>query len=110
MRRRGLRALVLCALLGRVLLPLFHVHEEGGHDHCHRHDAEHPTVEAAEPECAICELLAVKAPGLEPGPTPHVEAARPAEGERAREAVPAPRPAFFWIACGPRGPPASSPA
>jgi hypothetical protein len=113
MRRRVLRALVLGALLARVVFPLFHVHDEGGHEghHHHGHDkASGPALEPAHVDCAICELLAVKAPGLEPEPAPHVEPARPATGARAHHAAEAPRPALFWVACGPRGPPASSPA
>lgn len=111
MHGRLLRALVLGALVARVVLPALHVHEERGHrGHECSHEAEGPAVHAAEAECAICEMLAVKVPGLEPEAPPTVEPTRPLADDRAREVVASPRPLDFWVACGPRGPPASSPA
>lgn len=112
MRRRGLHALVLAAFLARVVLPAFHFHEEGGHGgECgHEHRLPGPAAEAAHEDCAVCELLAVKVPGLEPEQEPHVEPSRPSARERAHVHLPAPRPTDFWVVCGPRGPPLSSPA
>jgi hypothetical protein len=112
MPRRGLLALVLAAFLARVVLPAFHFHEEGGHGgecgHEHRHPG--PAVAAAHEDCAVCELLALKVPGVEPEPPQHVGQARPSAVGRAHTHLPALRPAFFWVVCGPRGPPASSSA
>ncbi len=112
MRRRGLHALVLAAFLGRVVLPAFHFHEEGGRGgECH-HRAEHggPAVEAAHEHCVVCELLAVTAPALAPEEPPAVEPSPPSQGERAHISLPSPRGAIFALTGAPRGPPASTPA
>jgi hypothetical protein len=112
MRRRGLHALVLGAFLARVVLPAFHFHEEGGRGGECRHEAEHrgAAVEAAYEGCAVCELLAVKVPGLAPEAPPTVAASRPSAGERAHIFLTAPRSAVFSLVGAPRGPPASTPA
>lgn len=120
MRRPWLEALVLCAFLARVALPALHFHgEEGGrggecHGH-HHHGTGHeapdgPAAAAAEPACAICEVLATKvhvvAPEIpRPAPVSRLVAVAP-----ARIHVPAPRSAEFSFVGSPRGPPPSSPA
>ena len=108
-RRRGLRLGGTCGD-HTVSVTALHVHEERGHrGHC-SHDAEGPAVHAAESECAICELLAVKVPGIEPEAPPTVEPAQPATDVDARDVVASPRPLDFWVVCGPRGPPVPPPA
>jgi hypothetical protein len=113
MRRPWLLALVLLAFLARVVLPAFHFHDEGGRGgECHCHEAEPrdagPAVAAAEPACAICEILAIKVPGLAPEPPPHVAPTRPVAVAREHAGFAAPRAADFSLVGAPRGPPASS--
>jgi hypothetical protein len=114
MRRPWLLALVLGAFLARVVLPAFHFHDEGGRGgECHHHhdaepDSTGPAAAAAEPLCAVCEILATKVPGLAPGPPLDVAPARPVSVARVHAVFEAPRAAVFSLVGAPRGPPASS--
>jgi len=114
MHRRALYALVLGAFLARLLLPAFHHHDEGGRGGEFQHHAggrlPGPVAEKAVPQCAICELLAVKAPGLVPEPYTAVEAYRPVVRVHAPASPAEPRPARLSLVGAPRGPPSSSPA
>ncbi|MGQ0614585.1 MAG: DUF2946 family protein [Planctomycetaceae bacterium] len=122
MRRRYLHALVLATFLARLVLPAFHFHDEEGHGgtcHHHEHAAEGsvaeagqagPAAQAAHEDCAICKLLALHVPGVEPGHPQRVEPLQAAEGERAHLRLATPQPALLWFGLLPRGPPSFSPA
>jgi hypothetical protein len=111
MRRRWLYALVLGALLARLVLPLVHVHDDGGprgREAAQRTSG--PVIENARPECGICVLLAVKVPGLTPRAPTVVEKSEPLPRESWPIYLATPRSAAFSFVGAPRGPPASSPA
>jgi hypothetical protein len=114
MHRRGLYALVLGAFLAKVVLPAFHFHEEGGRrGECHHeagHHAAGPAADVPHEDCAVCELLAVKVPGLAPEPPLSIGRSLPASDESAHVSLPTPRAPLFSLAGAPRGPPLSSPA
>jgi hypothetical protein len=105
MRARGLKALVLCAFLAQLALPFLHSHES--HGHACAHDCAGPAVGAAEAEtCAVCELIALKAPALAASPAPHAEGVAPPARAAAPDREAEPRDAALCLAHAPRGPPA----